>query len=102
MASDSAVQFSKSFLCQPVLILNPEIENIEEVKSLVLLRKKGLRGDMLHLLYRMPEIYFKKPNLMGRISTLFLDHINKSLGRLENGKSIVSKVIFSQFDVPVN
>ncbi len=102
MASDSAVRFSKNFLCQPVLILNPDIENIEEVKSLVLLRKKALRGNMLHLLYRLPEIYFKKPNLMRRISTLFLDSINKSLGRIENGKSIVSKVIFSQFDVPVN
>jgi len=102
MAPDSAIRFSESFQCQPVLILNPEIENLDEVKSLVLLRKKALRGDMLHLLYRMPESYFKKPNLMGRISTLFLDHINESLGSLENGKSIVSKVIFSQFDVPAN
>ena len=102
MAPDSAVRYSQNFLCQPVLVLNPQIENIEEVKTLIEQRKKVLRGDILHLLYRMPEIYFKKPNLLGRVSNLFLDHVNSFLGPLDDGKSIVSKVIFSQFEVPSN
>ncbi len=83
------VPISNIFLCNPVLLLNSEIDNIEEIQAEIEKRKKSLRGKILQILHTKPEIYFYRPNLMPRISQLLLEELNDTLGRLAGGKPLM-------------
>jgi hypothetical protein len=100
MSPSSPVRMNEVFLCHPVLILNSNIKGLEEIQGEVEKRKKSLRGDILAALYRKPEIFFHRPDLMSRVSDLFLYELNASLGLLADGKPIISYIVFSEFQAP--
>lgn len=100
MSPSSPVLMKEVFLCHPVLILNSNIKGLEEIQGEVEKRKKSLRGDILAALYRKPEIFFRRPDLMTRVSDLFLYELNTSLGLLADGKPIISHIVFSEFEAP--
>ena len=90
-----------TFFCQPILILNPGMENFKEIQSNLEKRKNSIRGELFRILYTMPVRLFRTKDVLARISSLFTDAVNRFLGPNFEGKVIISQVTFPLFEAPI-
>ena len=93
---------TETFFCQPVLILNPEMENFKEIQSNLEKRKNSIRGELFRILYTMPVRFFRTQDVLARISQIFTSALNRFLGPNFEGKSIITQVTFPLFEAPIS
>ncbi len=98
----SALVFDRTFMCNPVLILNHKIEEVTTLQSEVERRKNFLRGLVLEIISQKPPNYFRQPNALELLALLLRDRLNDWLGPTENGQVVVDRVIFTEFQKPNN
>ncbi len=92
----------ETFFCQPILVLNPELEDLKAVHKNLQKRINSLRGEFFRVIYSLPAHYFRDSNLLSNLSGLFLKSVNLFLGSNSEGKSIVKKVTFPLFEAPAS
>ena len=78
---------SETFICQPILVLNGDIEDLSVLHKKIERRKNTLRGELFRILYTLPTHYFRNRDLLARISHLFLKAVNGMLGPNPEGKA---------------
>jgi hypothetical protein len=95
-------RFRETFFCQPILVLNSDMDNFKEVLAHIKKRKNSLRGELFRIIYTLPIRFFRGEDLLDKISELFLDAINLFLGPNYEGKEIVQQVVFPLFEAPTS
>ena len=91
---------NRTFMCNPVLILNYKIEEVATLQSEVERRKNFLRGLVLEIISQKPPNYFRQPNALELLAFLLRDRLNEWLGPTENGQVVIDRVIFTEFQMP--
>lgn len=89
----------KTFSMKVSLILNPNFENIEEVKGEVEKKKNYLRDRVLDILNRKNTDYFRQENVKEDLALTLKQQLNQLL-RTKDGQDKIEKVIFPEFQKP--
>ncbi len=91
-----------TFMCNPVLILNHDIEDVSALQSMVEERKNLLRGLVLELIAVKGKTaaFFQDYNALTELAEALRDIFNDKLGKTEHGQTIVLEVIFTEFQTP--
>lgn len=99
---EGAVKVNESFMIEPVLVINPNFENLDEIAKGVDLRKDLLRDRVIGILYQKTPYYFSQQGVREDLASEIKKQLNQLLGRTKDGQEVIDRVLFTQFRSPVN
>ncbi len=99
---EGAVKVNESFMIEPVLVINPNFANLEEIAAGVTLRKDLLRDRVIGILYQKTPYYFSQQGVREDLAAEIKKQLNQLLGRTKDGQEVIDRILFTQFRSPVN
>ncbi|MBI2900347.1 MAG: hypothetical protein HYY17_09185 [Planctomycetes bacterium] len=97
---DEATRLTETFSIQPVLVLNTQFDDMDQVKAEVELKKNLLKSRVNEIVLQKPKKYFYEQGVLDDLGRTLKHELNLLL-KSKDGHEPIEKVIFPQARLPV-
>ena len=97
---DETARLTETFMVQPILVLNPQFDDMELLKGEVERKKNVLKSRVNEIILQKPKKYFYEQGMLDDLARTLKHELNQIL-KSKDGHERIEKVIFPLVRLPV-